>query len=114
MPVLDIRTNVAVPADRRAAVVADASQQVAHLLGKPEKYVMVLLEDGLTLSFGGDMAPAAFVQLLSLGLPEDQTPAFSAAVCAWLGEALGLPADRVYIAFGAPPRHMFGFNGGTF
>ncbi len=114
MPTLRILTNARVPADDRAGLLARASRTLAELLGKPESYVMVILEDGRDMVFAGTPAPAAYLELKSLGLPEGQTAQYSRALCDLMTDALGIPADRVYIEFAAPARQMFGWNGGTF
>jgi phenylpyruvate tautomerase len=114
MPTLRILTNIEVPAADRGALLARASRTVAELLGKPESYVMVILEDGRDLIFGGSAAPAAYLELKSLGLPELKTAGYSRILCDLLAAALEIPAERVYIEFAAPPRHLFGWNGGTF
>ncbi|WP_058555924.1 phenylpyruvate tautomerase MIF-related protein [Thiohalocapsa sp. ML1] len=113
MPTLIIKTNASLPDDQTALLKA-ASGAVAELLGKPEGYVMVLLEPVAALCFGGDTAPAAYLELKSLGLPEDCTPNLSAALCGFVEQHLGVPKGRVYIEFAAPPRHLFGWDGRTF
>jgi hypothetical protein len=114
MPTLRILTNAEVFPEDRPALLARASRTVAELLGKPESYVMVLLEDGRVMLFAGTRAPAAYLELKSLGLAETRTAAYSRALCDLLSGALGIPAERVYIEFSAPPAHLFGWNGGTF
>jgi hypothetical protein len=114
MPTLLIHTNADLSAIDRPAFLGAASQTVADLLGKPERYVMVLLNRCTDMCFGGDDAPTAYVELKSLGLPEQQTPAFSAALCGFLEQRLGVPPGRVYIEFASPPRHLFGYDGRTF
>ena len=113
MPTLLIKTNAPLPADPEP-LLKDASAAVAKLLGKPESYVMVLLEPPTAMCFGADTAPAAYLELKSLGLPEDRTPALSAALCGFVAEHLGVPQNRVYIEFASPPRHLFGYDGSTF
>ena len=114
MPTLRILTNLAIPEARRPEILAHASATLAAMLGKPESYVMIILEDGRDLIFGGSRDPAAYLELKSLGLPETKTPAYSATLCGLLQETLGIPPARVYIEFAAPPRHLFGWDGGTF
>ncbi|ADC61934.1 hypothetical protein Alvin_0991 [Allochromatium vinosum DSM 180] len=46
MPTLRLLTNVEIAADSRPELLARASRTVADLLGKPESYVMVILEGG--------------------------------------------------------------------
>lgn len=75
---------------------------------------MVILEPTPSMCFAGDIAPLAYLELKSLGLPEAQTPELSAALCGLLQDTVGIPPDRVYIEFASPPRHLFGFNASTF
>lgn len=114
MPTLRILTNAQVLPEDRPGLLVHASRTVAEMLGKPESYVMVILEDGRDMLFAGTPAPAAYLELKSLGLSETKTAAYSRALCALLAAALGIPAERVYIEFTAPPAHLFGWNGGTF
>lgn len=114
MPTLIIKTNATIPANESEAIIKRASAQIAELLGKPERYVMVILEPTPAMCFGGETSPLAFLELKSLGLPEDRTPALSAALCELLQETLEVPPSRIYIEFASPPRHLFGFDGKTF
>ncbi|EGB14145.1 macrophage migration inhibitory factor family protein [Pseudodesulfovibrio mercurii] len=112
MPFIKVETNVTVPDE--SGCLRKLSALAAELLGKPESYVLAELESGKRLLFGGSADPAAFVTLDSIGLPETRTPELSAALCGFLNRELGIPADRVYIAFGDIERHLFGWDGGTF
>ncbi|MGE4421015.1 MAG: phenylpyruvate tautomerase MIF-related protein [Pseudodesulfovibrio sp.] len=112
MPFIKVETNVSVP-DETGCLKA-VSALAADILGKPESYVLAVLEPGKHLLFGGTADPAAFVTLDSIGLPEDRTPELSAAICGFLNRELAIPADRVYIAFGDIKRHLFGWDGRTF
>jgi phenylpyruvate tautomerase PptA (4-oxalocrotonate tautomerase family) len=114
MPTLIIRTNVETPAERRKAILKAASSTVASALGKPEGYVLVILEIDLDMLFAADDASLAYLELKSLGLPEDRTSALSATLCDFMETHFGVPPERVYIEFASPPRHLFGWSGGTF
>jgi phenylpyruvate tautomerase PptA (4-oxalocrotonate tautomerase family) len=114
MPTLIIKTNAMIAPDERPPLLKAASALVAEMLGKPERYVMVILEPPPEMCFGGDTAPLAYLELKSLGLPEDLCKDFSATLCRFVAERLNVPQDRVYIEFASPARHMFGYNGGTF
>jgi phenylpyruvate tautomerase len=114
MPTLRILTTAQVPAEDRAGLLARASRTLAELLGKPESYVMVILEDGRDMVFAGTPAPTAYLELKSLGLSENRTAQYSKALCDLMTDALGIPAERIYIEFASPARQMFGWNGGTF
>ncbi|RMH60328.1 MAG: hypothetical protein D6678_06055 [Zetaproteobacteria bacterium] len=112
MPYVHVRTNVHV--DKPEAFLRACSAHVAEALGKPERYVMVSLQDALPMLFAADGAPCAYVELKSLGLSTAETAELSRGLCALLRQALGVDEARVYIEFAAPERAMFGWNGGTF
>lgn len=112
MPYLRLHTNIEV--DDKQTLLATLSQQMAELLGKPERYVMVELSDGQPMLFAGSDAPLAMLRLISLGLDASATAGISSALCTLLHKELGIEPQRVYIEFVSPARSMFGWNGGTF
>ncbi len=114
MPLLRIQTNRPIEADAQKSLISRASQAVADMLGKPERYVMVSIEQNPAMLFGGSNEPLAYLELKSIGLPESATADFSQTLATLLNEELGLPADRIYIEFADAPRAMWGWNGGTF
>lgn len=114
MPLLRIQTNHSIDPATQKTLAGKASQAVAELLGKPERYVMVSIEHNPAMLFGGSDEPLAYLELKSIGLPESQTTDLSRSLCDLLNEALDLPADRIYIEFADAPRNMWGWNGGTF
>ena len=73
-----------------------------------------MLKTSPDMLFAGDDAPLAFLELKSLGLPEDSTANFSAALCDFMAAHFEIPMERIYIEFASPPRHMYGWNGSTF
>ncbi len=112
MPLLNIHTNITLSDPKGFAL--QASAHIAQLLGKPESYVMVRIADQQNLVFAGTDAPCAYLELKSLGLPESQTSAFSSSLCDFLQSRLKIEADRIYIEFASPERHMWGWNSATF
>jgi phenylpyruvate tautomerase PptA (4-oxalocrotonate tautomerase family) len=114
MPLLRIQTNLDLPRDQQGALIATASRLVAGQLGKPERYVMVSLEHNPAMLFGGEDTALAYLELKSIGLPAAATPDLSRALCELMQQTLGIDQDRVYIEFSDAPRHMWGWNGGTF
>jgi phenylpyruvate tautomerase PptA (4-oxalocrotonate tautomerase family) len=87
---------------------------VAEILGKPEQYVMVVLEKNMDMVFGGSHEPLAYIELKSIGLPEEKTKILSARLTTYLAEKLGVAENRIYIEFANAQRHMWGWNGSTF
>lgn len=114
MPYLRIETNVDVPLANRQPLLEQASELLARELGKPERYVMISLDAGKPMLLAGSGEPLACLQLASIGLPAASTAGLAEALCALLAKTLGVPAERVYIIFADIPRHLWGWNGGTF
>ena len=114
MPYLKLETNQIIPPEACQQLLKKLSKNVAEILGKSENYVMIALESAKPMFFAGNNQDTAFVQLKSLGLPEDQTATFSCALCEFIETQMGIKAERIYIEFSDPARHMWGWNGKTF
>lgn len=114
MPLLTITTNLVVAEEHQSQLLAKLSSIVARLLGKPESYVMVMLQAGQPMLMGGTDEPCAFLQLKSLGLPEDSTASLSTMLCDAITGQLRIPANRIYIEFANSQRHLWGWDRGTF
>lgn len=114
MPLLSIETNQSLSEEKTASLIREASSTAASLLGKPESYVMVRITHNPAMMFGGTTEPLAYMELKSLGLPENRTTELSAGLCELLSRQLDIPANRVYIEFANGIRHLWGWNGGTF
>jgi|GEM_PF-74526 len=114
VPYLKIQTNVPVESAARQDILRAASRLVARELGKPESYVMVNVQSGQDLIFGGNNDPAAFVELKSLGFAEDQAPRLSEMICGLLKESLRIDPRRIYIEMSDHPPGQWGWNNETF
>ncbi|MDP7037901.1 MAG: phenylpyruvate tautomerase MIF-related protein [Myxococcota bacterium] len=112
MPLLKIMTNVQV--DASAEVLEEATQVVASMLGKPTSYVQIVLQDAQSMAFAGTTEPCAYLELHSLGLPEAQTESMSQSLCGFVTANLRIAANRTYIQFCAPDRHLWGWDAKTF
>jgi len=114
MPLLRVTTNKPVSNAERQEIAGLLSSSVSAILNKPEDYVMVILQTDATMQFAGSTEPLAYLELKSLGLPEDKTADFSSALCSLVRDHLGITPDRTYIEFSSPPRHFWGWNETTF
>jgi len=112
MPLLSLKTNIVI--DNKQKLAVSLSSKVAELLHKPERYVMVYLEDQQTLVFGGSDDAAIYMELKSINLPESETTQLSSALSELTCEQLLVKQDRIYIEFNNAERHMWGWNGATF
>ena len=95
-------------------LIEKASAMVAEVLGKPEKYVMVIIEENREMLFGGHTDPMFFCELKSIGLPKEKTREISAKITAFISEETGVKPERIYIEFADAERSMWGWNGATF
>jgi phenylpyruvate tautomerase PptA (4-oxalocrotonate tautomerase family) len=113
MPLLSITTNceISTQADELPRT---ASRLIAESLGKPERYVMVSLQHNPHMTFAGTRDPLVYLELKSIGLPENKTADLSAALCGLMQKKLGIPADRVYIEFSNAKGSLWGWNNSTF
>jgi len=114
MPYLKLQTNQTIDQQAMPGILAALSKGVSEALGKSENYVMITLESATPMIFAGNDAPAAFVELKSLGLPEEQTQQFSERLCSLVESQTDISRERVYIEFASPARHMWGWNGRIF
>lgn len=111
MPLLSIETNQTLQNSNSLTAISSA---IANLLGKPESYVMIKYEHNTNMLFAGNEQPLAHLKLKSLGMPEDKTADYSAELCQLMQTHFAVSADRVYIEFANPERHMWGWNSTTF
>ncbi|MDD3608208.1 MAG: phenylpyruvate tautomerase MIF-related protein [Halothiobacillaceae bacterium] len=114
MPVVSLDTNLRLSDEERSACLEALSAEAACLLGKPESYVMVRINDGAALHFAASDAPCAYLEFKSIGLTQAQIGAASKALCKLLERQPGIPAERIYIEFSDIRPERFGWNGQTF
>ncbi len=114
MPLLRIQTSAPAPSDPDA-LLRSLSAELARRLGKPEAYVMTLLDTTVPMTFGGSAEPACFVELKSIGqFSAAQTKDLSTWLCGQLATGLGVPPERTYIEFSNAQGSLWGWNGDTF
>lgn len=114
MPLMTLKTNVDLSDLQLDSLLPQCSALVSKLLGKPESYVMVAIEGGISMSFAASTDALAFIELKSLGLPDNRTTELSRGLCKFINESLGIPSDRIYIQFSSPARHHWGWDEKTF
>ncbi|MFM2159126.1 MAG: hypothetical protein RLZZ124_1600 [Cyanobacteriota bacterium] len=100
MPLLSIQTSAPAPAEA-GGLLGELSRDLAGWLDKPERSVMTLLETDLPMTFAGDPAPCAYLQVKSIGaLDGDRPAAISASLCSLLAQRLGVPGEMCPAACG--------------
>ncbi|KAI9112467.1 hypothetical protein QN277_007290 [Acacia crassicarpa] len=115
MPTLNLFTNVPVDAVVASDILRDATKAVAKIIGKPESYVMILLNGQVPIAFGGTEEPAAYGELISIGgLGPSVNGNLSSTIAEILETKLSIDSSRFYIKFYDAQRSFFGYNGSTF
>lgn len=114
MPYLSLQTNQSTDDATCSELLSSLSSALAEALGKPESYVMVALQTGVPMLFGGSSKPSAYLEVKSIGLPADRTPELSDMLCTLVSEYMGIAANRIYIEFSDAPRQLWGWDGRTF
>ena len=114
MPYLTVTSNQALSPEKEVGLAEELSRRCTDWLGKSEAYVMVVVKSEVSMIFAGSAEPAAFAELFSIGLPAEEGPRLSEALCGFIGKALNVPEDRIYLNFHDAPREQWGWNGGTF
>lgn len=111
MPLINVRTSL--PAvDDATALLQELSAALAEQSGKPESYVMTLLQTAVPMTFAGSSDPCAYVEIKSIGSLKPQ--AMTATFCQLISARTGIPANRIYVAFEDVKANSWGWNGRTF
>ena len=114
MPFIKITTNQEISPEQQKAMFQDLTQLMVEELAKPKEYVQVQLASQGKIMFAGSEEPNAFVELRSLGFPEEKAKAVSKGICGLLEKNLNVPPERVFINFFDISRAMWGWKGSTF
>lgn len=111
MPLINVKTNIS---DVQApdVLLKKLSAALASATGKPEAYVMTLLDSSVPMTFAGSNEPCAYVEIKSIGAMSP--PEMSDQFCELIKEALGISKDRIYIGFDDVSASHWGWNGRTF
>lgn len=114
MPYLTVATNAEFSEETGRTFSKEASKAVAAGTGKPEQYVMVKLDGGQPLLFAGTDAPAAFMEVKSIGFPAHGVRGLAAALCDLVAKHLGVPGERTYAVFTDVKASLWGQDGEMF
>ncbi|NJK54254.1 MAG: hypothetical protein HC936_18450 [Leptolyngbyaceae cyanobacterium SU_3_3] len=115
MPLIKVQTSIAPNAATSEAMLKQLSASLARHTGKPESYVMTMIEPGVKMTFGGTSDPTCYIEIKSVGsMTSAQTKAMSQDFCQQVNHELGVALDRIYIEFADAKGSMWGWNGSTF
>ncbi|MGD0958398.1 MAG: phenylpyruvate tautomerase MIF-related protein [Methylomonas sp.] len=114
MPYIKLNTNVEISSQQSQQLLAELSKLAVQQTGKPERYVMVEVNGGKAMLFGGDGSPLAFLECKSIGLSAAQAKGLAEALTQSLAAALTIRPDRIYIEFRNCDAQFWAWNGATF
>ena len=90
----------------------EISKIVADLTGKPESYVMTMIQSDTNMTFAGSDEPCCFIKLKSIGSLNPSL--MSKSLCDLIASKTNINTDRIYIEFSDVKAHNWGFNSSTF
>ncbi len=112
MPLIQINTSSKSIVHNDDLFQKDISKMIAELTGKPENYVMTIIQKDIKMTFAGTDDPCCFIKVKSIGslLPSSM----SKALCKLIASKTNINTNRVYIEFIDVKATNWGFNGSTF
>ena len=85
---------------------------VADLTGKPENYVMTMMQKDKKMTFAGSDKPCCFITVKSIGSLSPTK--MSKHLCELISSKTNINMNRIYIEFIDVKASNWGFNGSTF
>ena len=112
MPFIQINTSSKSVVENDDLLQKDISKMIAVLTGKPENYVMTMIQRDAKMTFAGSDEPCCFIKVQSIG---SLTPSsMSKALCELIASKTNINTNRIYIEFFDVKASNWGFNGSTF
>ena len=90
----------------------DISKMVADLTGKPENYVMTMIQRDNKMTFAGSDEPCCFINVKSIGSLNPSS--MSKSLCELIASKTNINPNRIYIEFIDVKASHWGFNSSTF
>ncbi|XP_074579025.1 uncharacterized protein LOC141835507 [Curcuma longa] len=100
MPCFNLFTNVRLEEFDTSTVLFETTNSIYDIIGKPERYVMVVLKGSIPISFDGTQQPAAYGELVSIGgLNSNVNKKLSAGIADILENNLSIPKSHLFLKF---------------
>ena len=112
MPFIQINTSSKSVVENEDLLQKHISKMVADLTGKPEKYVMTMIQRDTKMTFAGSDEPCCFVKFKSIGSLKPSS--MSKSLCELIASKTNINKNRIYIEFFDVKASNWGFNGSTF
>lgn len=101
MPFINVKTNAKLSEETKLAVENRLSDAISLLPGKSDRYLMLAVEDNISMMFHRDAeAPAAMVEVKIFGSStKDAYQALTGAICEALSDLAGIDGGSCYVKF---------------
>jgi len=113
MPLLQITSNIVLSEAEKNNALQTLSKAASELLNKSEDYIMTSWTTS-KMTMAGSGAPAVFIGLHSIRLPEEDCSRLSKELCERLSLIVDVRPDRIYLNFHDVAPSLWGWNGKTF
>lgn len=113
MPFIDAKLTIKLD-DQKKEELKSSFGKLISVIGKPESYLMVGIQDGYDLWMGGrKLEKGAYVSVSLLGnAPSSQYDKMTSEICKLLSDEYGISGDSIYVTY--HPVSDWGYNGGNF
>lgn len=114
MPYINIKTSVKLDENKKAELKSAFGRAIETIPGKTESYLMVAVEDGISIYLGGDDSkPLAMIDVKIYGhaKPSDFSK-MTGVLCEICKKLLGISPDGVYVTYAEVEN--WGWNGKNF
>ena len=112
MPFIQINTSSKSVVEDEDLLHKAISKMIADLTGKPENYVMTMLQINTSMTFAGSDEPCCFINFKSIGSLEPSS--MSKSLCELISSKTNITPNRIYIEFNDVKASNWGFNSSTF
>ena len=112
MPFIQVNASSKSVLKDEALLQNDISKMVAELTGKPENYVMTMIQRDIKMTFAGSDDPSCFIKVKSIGSLSPSR--MSKSLCELIASRTNINTNRIYIEFTDVKASNWGFNGTTF
>ena len=112
MPLIQVHTSSKSIVENDNLLQKDISKMIADLTGKPENYVMTIIQRDLKMTFAGSDEPCCFIKVKSIGSLSPSS--MSKSLCDLIASKTNINTDRIYIEFSDIKASNWGFNSSTF
>ena len=112
MPFIQVNTSCKSVLENDDLLQKDISKMVADLTGKPESYVMTMIQRDIKMTFAGSDAPCCFIKFKSIGSLSPSS--MRKSLCKLIATKTNINTNRIYIEFIDVKASNWGFNSSTF